>query len=222
MPDKRADTLLHSMRTMEWFTLERAWRDLGDDELFFDPVPGSWGVRRRADCRTATPFGDGEWVVDFDAAVTRAADEGQAIEPLTTIGWLLWHIGSVPGRLAELDFLGGTRRSESGWTSPYLSAHRVFTSAADAVDTMRDGWRKLKTAVEGATDEALERPTRGYSYSDEPGPPALGKEPGPPTYGAAVIAAALHEISHHGTQICVLRDLYLATGGAPLSPASSG
>jgi len=201
------------MRTMEWFTLDRAWRDLADDELFFEPVPGSWGVRRRGDCRTATPFGEGEWVVDFDAAIAMAAGEGKAIEPITTIGWLLWHIGSLPGRLAELDFLGGTRTTQSGWTSPYLSEHPVFTRAADAVGTMRDGWRKLLKAVEAASDEALEQPTRRYSYS---------KEPGPPTYGAAVIAAALHEISHHSTQICVLRDLYLATGGTPVSPVASG
>jgi hypothetical protein len=192
--EKRADTLLHSMRSMEWFTLERAWRDLGDAELFFAPVPGSWGLRRRGDCRTATPFGEGEWVVDFDAEVARAADEGKAVEPITTIGWLLWHVGSLPGRLSDLNLLGGTR-------------------AADAVDTMHDGWRKLQTAVESASDEALERPTRRYRYSDEPGPP---------TSGAAVIAAALHEIGNHGTQICLLRDLYLATGGTPLSQLASG
>jgi hypothetical protein len=56
-----------------------------------------------------------------------------------------------------------------------------------------------------------------YSYSDKPGPPAFGNEPGPPTYGAAIIAATLNEVSHHGTQICMLRDLYRVTNGRMLS-----
>lgn len=209
------------MRFIEWFTLQRAWHGLSDDELFWEAVAGSWGVRRRGECETPTPFGDGDWVVDFDAGLVRAADEGNAIEPLTTIGWLMWHIGSIPGRLAQLDFLGGSKTADSGWTSPYLTAHRVFTSATDAADSMRAGWRALERSLQAATDDELERPTRGYTYSDEPGPPAFGDEPGPPTYGAAIIASTLNEISHHGTQICMLRDLYRAASGRMLSPDRS-
>ena len=114
----------------------------------------------------------------------------------------------MPERLALLDFLGGSKTTDTGWTSPYLTAHRVFTNAADAVDSMRSGWRVLELSLEAATDDELERPTCGYSYSDEPGPP---------TYGAAVIAATLNEVSHHGTQICMLRDLYRVMDGRALS-----
>jgi hypothetical protein len=81
------------MRVIEHFTLRRAWHGLSDDELFWEPIAGSWGVRRRAECQTPTPFGDG-WVVDFDADLVMAAIPGNAVEPLTTIGWLMWHIGS--------------------------------------------------------------------------------------------------------------------------------
>ena len=201
MPEKRADTLLQTMRVVERFTLQRAWHRLSDDELFWEPVAGSWGVRRRAECQTPTPFGDGDWVVDFDTDLVMAAIRGNAIEPLTTIGWLMWHIGSVPERLAQLDFLGGSKTTDTGWTSPYLTDHRVFTTAADAVDSMQAGWRLLQRSLEAASDDELEQPTRGYSYSHQPGPP---------TYGAAVIAGALSEVSHHGSQICTLRDLYRA------------
>jgi DinB superfamily len=218
VPEKRADTLLQTMQFIEWFTLNRAWDGLSDEELFWEPVAGSWGVRRRAECQTATPFGDGEWVIDFDDYLTRAADRGEATEPMTTIGWLMWHIGSMPGRVAQLDFLGGTQTAETGWTSCYLSDHQVFTNAAEAVDVMRTGWRALESALQSATDEALERPTRSYTYSDEPGPPTLGQGPGRPTYGARIVAATLNEISHHGTQICMLRDLYRATSGRTLVP----
>jgi hypothetical protein len=120
------------MRFIEWYTLNRAWDNLSDDELFWEPVAGSWGIRRRAECQTATPFGDGDWVADFDDYLARAADRGEAVEPLTTIGWLMWHIGSMPGRLAQLDFLGGSRTARQGWTSCYLNVPPVFTSAAEA------------------------------------------------------------------------------------------
>jgi hypothetical protein len=33
-------------------------------------------------------------VADFDADLVMAAIQGNAVEPLTTIGWLMWHIGS--------------------------------------------------------------------------------------------------------------------------------
>jgi hypothetical protein len=47
-----------------------------------------------------------------------------------------------------------------------------------------------------------------------------GGEPGLVTYGAVVVAGALNEISHHGAQICMLRDFYRATNGRVSSPES--
>jgi DinB superfamily len=197
MAGKRAASLLDVMLVIELYTLQRMWKDLTDDELFWEPVPGAWGIRRRAECRTPTPFGEGDWVVDFDADLAVAADEGKAVEPPTTIGWLLWHIGSMPGRLAEVDFLGGTVDPASGWTSPYRSAHPVFTSADEAVATMRNGWRALDGALRRASDEQLEQVSMtGFG----------------PASGSLLVAALLNEISHHGSQICQLRDLYRARG----------
>jgi hypothetical protein len=43
-----------------------------------------------------------------------------------------------------------------------------------------------------------------------------GDGPGPPTTGAKIIASTLNEVSHHGTQVCMLRDLYRFAGGAAL------
>src|SRR5215471_124332 len=105
MPGIRADTLLTMTYFIKSFTLDRAWLGLADDELFWEPVAGAWGVRRREDCTT--------------------------VEPLTTIGWLFWHVGSTPGRLADLDVLGGSKTARSGWTSPYLTPHPIFTTAGD-------------------------------------------------------------------------------------------
>lgn len=201
----RAETLLTMTYFIKSFTLDRAWLGLADDELFWEPVVGAWGVRRREECTTPTPFGsaDPDWVADDDADLASGADWRTTIEPLTTIGWLFWHVGSQPGRLADLDFLGGSKTARSGWTSPYLTPHPIFTSGADAVETMRSGWRGLIDRLRSATDDDLERPTEWWTYG----------EPRPPASGALIIASTLNEISHHGTQICTLRDLYVVGGG---------
>jgi hypothetical protein len=202
---KRADTLLSMMLFIEMFTLNRAWDGLTDEEFHWEPLPGSWGVHPASDTRTATPFVRGAWAADFDAAIATAADEGRASEPLTTIAWLMWHVGSLPGRLVELDFLGGSHAADSGWTSPYIESHPIFSTADEAVTTMRDGWRSLDRALRAAADEQLEARTRFWGF---------GGTPGPETLGVHVVALTLNEISHHATQICVLRDLYRLTSGA--------
>jgi hypothetical protein len=203
----RGDTLLQMMRFMEMFTLDRAWSDLGDGEFFWEPVPGSWSVRQRDECRTANPFGTGDWVVDFDYGLAGAAGNDEAVAPLTTIAWLFWHVGSMAGRAADLDFLGGTKAADSGWTSPYLADHPVFSSSSSAVEAMRKGWRALERAMHASTDDGLNQATRFWGYPGFPGPPAQGY---------LIIASVLNEISHHGTQVCMLRDLYRAVDGRSL------
>jgi hypothetical protein len=146
-------------------------------------------------------------VVDFDGSIIRASIEGNAVEPLTTIAWLFWHFGSMAGRAADLDFLGGTKSAESGWTSPYVSDHPVFSAPSDAVAVLRDGWRALEHAIRASTDEALEQDTRFWGYSGEPGPSVQGYQ---------ILGSVLNEISHHGTQVCVLRDLFHAVDGRSL------
>jgi hypothetical protein len=205
MGGKRADSLLEVMGRIEQYTLRRVWDRLGDDELFWEPVPGSWGVRRRDACESREPFGSGEWVVDFDGPVsmTDAA-------PMTTIGWLLWHIASMPGRLAEIDFLGGGHTMASGWTSPYLTEHPIFIHASDAIHILGEGWKGLKAALDAASDDRLETLTSGYTYA--PQPPINGHfvtgPPGPQRRAVYFVAGVLNEVSHHGSQICTLRDLY--------------
>jgi uncharacterized damage-inducible protein DinB len=164
-------------------------------------------VLGRGERLTPTPFGTDDWATDFDASLVERAVTGEATEPLTTVAWLMWHIASVPGRLAELHFLAAARSAEGGWTSAYTADHPVLTSADEAVQTLRTGWKAQDRALQGSTDEQLERPTRFWGYAGQPGPPA-------PAY--QIVALLLNETSHHGTQVCVLRDLYRALdGGSP-------
>jgi hypothetical protein len=181
---------------IERFTLHRAWDGLTDDELMWKPTEDAWTVRPATESQTATPFITGSLAADFDAGLVMAAVDGNAIEPLTSIAWLFWHVGSQPGRAAELDFFGGAHSAASGWTSPYIATHPMFTTAEEAVSAMRTGWRALKAALRSATDEQLELPTPFWGYG----------EPGPMGTGAQIVGLILNEVSHHGTQIGVLRD----------------
>lgn len=200
---KRADTLLEHMGRIEQFTLGRVWDRLTDDELFFEPIPGMWSVRRRGDCKTDMPFGLGDWVVDFGRW-------GDAPEPMTTIAWLLWHMGSMPGRAVETEVFGGSHPYSSGWSSPYLTHHEIFMTADRAVEALRAGWASLRSAIETLDDDDLERQFARYTYA--PGPKPKGVlpigEPGPVHPATFFAVSIVNEVSHHGTQICVLRDLY--------------
>ena len=213
MVGKRADVLLQLMYRIEYFTLERAWTGLTDDEFFWEPTPSTWSVRRRDECRTPTPFGRGEWVVDFEAPEPQPT-------PMTSIAWLAWHIGSMPGRLTEIDLFGGDRTMASGWTSPYLTHHPIFTTATEAVTVLREGWEKLRTAIEATGDEAFEALAPRYTYAAAPmkdGLAVLGP-PGPTHPATFFVAGTLNEVSHHGTQICTLRDLFAAGTARAESP----
>ncbi len=123
-------------------------------------MPGSWGVRPVEERHMATPFVVGAWAADFDAGLAVAAVEGRAMEPLTSIAWLFWHVGSQPGRTAQLDCLGGPRSADSGRTSPYIAAHPFFTTADEAIEAMRAGWRALDAALRSASNQQLERQVR--------------------------------------------------------------
>jgi integrase len=109
----------------------------------------------------------------------------------------------MPGRLCDIDLVGGTRTMASGWTSPYLTHHPIFTSAAEAVTALRDGWQRLREAVERADDDQLEVTTAGYTYAAEPprGGLCVPGPPGPAHPATRFVAGTLTEVSHHATQI---------------------
>jgi hypothetical protein len=200
MTGKRADTLLELMYQIDHFTLARAQDNLTDDEFFWEPFTTAWSIRRHGQCRTPNPFGAGEWVADFEIPEPTPV-------PMTTIAWLYWHMGSMPARLCDTDLLGGTRTMASGWTSPYLSHHPIFTRAAEAVAALRDGWQKLREAIKRADDDQLEVRTAGYTYAAGVLPLVVGP-PGPARSATHFIVGTLNEVGHHGTQIAALRDLY--------------
>ena len=85
-----------------------------------------------------------------------------------------------------------------------MSEHPVFFAPDEAVDVMRTGWRALDRAIRASTDERLDLATRFWSYSDDPGPSVLGYQ---------ILVSILNQVSHHGTQVCTLRELDWAVDG---------
>jgi hypothetical protein len=210
MAGKRAETVLEMMFFVERFTLNRAWNALSDDEFLWEPSPDAWSIRPAGESRTPTPFVSEALCADFDGNVAMAADGVKTFEPLTSIAWLFWHVGSMPARLTDIDFVGGDRTMASGWTSPYLTHHPIFTSAAHATGALRDGWADLRAVIERTTDEQFEARAPRYTYTAAPmrdGLCVLGP-PGPAHPATFFVAGTLNEVSHHASQICTLRDLH--------------
>ncbi len=121
----------------------------------------------------------------------QAAFDGPALEPMTTIGWLLNHFGAAPGLVAELTIVGG---STTPTPNAYqrMWAHTIIPTVDEAVVRFRDGWSALDRALRKTTDKMLERTYEGHPWKR----------------GDLAVSAMLNEVSHHGTQICTLRDLY--------------
>jgi len=197
MAGKRADVLRHWMTLIDRYTLDRAFYRLSQAEFGWEPHPGAWGVRRRETCRTPNPSGDpeGDWVCDQDWGAQMSAwpmnAEGEPNEPMATIGWLLNHVGAAPGLTAQMTFVGGgVTPTDEGYRRMW--GFTVIPSVDEAVARFRDGWMALGSAVGNATDEMLESDCDGHPWKR----------------GDRAVAALLNEVSHHGTQICMLRDLY--------------
>jgi hypothetical protein len=194
---KRADVFRDWMSLIERFTLNRAFYRLTQDEFDWEPHPGAWGVRRRDTCGTPNPSGDpsDDWVCDQDWNVQMSSwplnPSGEPSEPMSTIGWLLNHFGAAPGLTAQLDFVGG-RVTPTKDVYRRMWGYTVIPTVDEAVARFQDGWAALGTALNDVTDEMLERDASGHPHGR----------------GDRAVAALLNEVSHHGTQICVLRDVY--------------
>jgi hypothetical protein len=193
MAERRASVLHNWMALIDRYTLDRALNGLTQDEFEWEPHPGAWGIRRRDECTTRSPTGaaDAEWVSDNDFDLAMAADRGEVVQPMTTIGWLLNHFGAAPGLFAELEIVAGsTVPTPEGYRRMW--AYTIIPTVDDAVTRFTDGWLALAGALRTTTDEMLERDYEGHPWKR----------------GDRALSALLNEVSHHGTQICMLRDLF--------------
>ena len=116
------DSVAPILRTYEFVgaRLRSRLEGLTDGEYFWEPVPGSWSVRRDD---------DDTWTIDgYDGGL------GSDPAPLTTIAWRVVHLGG--GALGGFTGL----RFGDGWPDLLADLPRSAARARDYVDEKLDGW----------------------------------------------------------------------------------
>jgi DinB family protein len=162
---------------------------LSDEEYLWQPVDGCWTVRTKPDGKLGL---DG-------AGETRPP-------PLTTIAWRLVHIGAqcLANRASAFfgaDGFGAVELPDDVdmFDDRFLPAQLPGTAAA-ALEFLQQHYLRWYEGVAGLDDEAMRAPLgpRGGPFADDP--------------MAGLVLHISREVMHHGGEICLLRDLYAATG----------
>jgi hypothetical protein len=154
---------------------------LTDEEYFWEPVPGCWSIRPRAQATTPLAMGPGEFVMD-------CALPPHDAEPVTTIAWRLAHVivGIFNCRVAS--HFGGPPAEWATWD--------YAITAAEALRQLDEGYAAWIKGVRGLGADGLAQPCG----------PAEGS-----FAESSMAALMLHiqrEVIHHGAEISLLRDLY--------------
>jgi hypothetical protein len=158
---------------------------LTDDEYFWEPVAGCWTVR---------PSAGGRFVADWQWPPPKP-------EPVTTIAWRIVHVGAGCFANRASAFFGGEGVPEDATMSD--PRHRPLDlpgNAADGLAFLHDSYRKWHDGIAGLDQAGLEQPLgpKGDGYSADP--------------MAGLVLHISREAMHHGGEICLLRDLYRASG----------
>ncbi|MFG2433338.1 DinB family protein [Streptomyces sp. NPDC048508] len=202
---------------------------LGDEEYLWEPAPGSWSLRPRAEATTPRAFGPGAWVMDLGAAdipaseyteVARQAADGMTVDKIAEdwsvsierVREVLDHTGepepdetpvtTIAWRIAHLHF-----HFRGGWEWTFGERRREpkelvdFTpSAALALERFWALIDRWRDSVGSLTEEQLD--TVGFSqypYGSDPDDPYV-----------SVLAGSNLEFIHHMAEIALLRDLWRA------------
>lgn len=159
---------------------------LSDDEYLWEPVPGSWSVRRHVD-------GPGPGATVLVGAGDWGRDGGRPHPwppPVTTIAWRMAHLTEMLTLRAEWT-VGDHRRLEADL--------EYAGDASVGVQALREGvvaWRKALTT---ADDEALDTVGRS-TYPDGGDADEAFLD---------VVWWVNQEVLHHGAEVALLRDLYV-------------
>jgi DinB superfamily len=187
----RLGLLLDQLDSSREFSQARL-EGLSDEEYLWEPVPGSWSIRRRDQALTARAFGRGEWLLDRDSPEPDPA-------PVTTIAWRLGHLHS--GFAGRWEWTFGQRQE------PVETLVDFTPSASLALErfwALMDHWCDNLTAM---TSEQLDTPGFGqYPYGLDPQLPFI-----------AIIWWTNREFIHHMAEIALLRDLWHARGRSTAS-----
>jgi DinB superfamily len=158
---------------------------LSDEEYFWEPVEGCWGLRRGT---------DGGWRLD-------GGRPEPSPPPVTTIAWRLVHVGATCLANRASAFFGGIDvPADADMFDPRLVPADLPGGADAAVAFLERSYRRWHDGIAALDEEGLGRPLgpRGGPYAEDP--------------MAELVAHINREVMHHGAEIALLRDLYRATG----------
>jgi DinB family protein len=153
---------------------------LTDDEYLWEPVPGCWSVRPRAEATSPMATGPGDTVIDY------AYPEPDP-PPVTTIAWRIGHITLVFGQRAANHFGdGGVDYATIDWP----------LTAAGGLELLDHWYAAWLDGIKGLDADALARPCGPHEgpYAEYP--------------FATLILHINREAIHHGAEVALLRDLY--------------
>jgi hypothetical protein len=160
-------------------------KGLSDEEYFWEPVAGCWSLR---------PGKDGRYVLD-----------GQRPEPdpppFTTIAWRLVHLGATCLANRANAFFGDAGDSDNAtMADPRYVPTNLPGSADEGIAFLEWAYHKWHDGIAALDETGLKAPLgpKGGPYAGDP--------------MAGLIVHINREVMHHGGEICLLRDLYRATG----------
>jgi hypothetical protein len=181
--------------TFHWEHQARPRLDgLTDAEYRWEPVPGAWNIRPRAEARTSIVAGRGALVIDFEYPEPVPA-------PVTTIAWRLGHLIVGVFGVRNAAHFGGPAMDYLDFAWP--------ATAAEALGQLDEGYARWVAGVRSLDEAALARPVG----------PAEGAFADAPVAG--LVLHIHREAIHHLAEVALLRDLYThAFGGA--APAGGG
>lgn len=166
---------------LQWDTVLRPRLDgLTDDQYLWEPVPGMWSVRPRAEATTSHAVGAGDVVVDY-------ALPEPTPPPPTTIAWRLAHLAVVFGQRAA-DHFGAGRVWYDTVDWPLTASGMLAL-----LDQHHAAWTAGVASL-GPADLARPCGPAEGPYADQP--------------MAALVLHLNREALHHGAEIALLLDLY--------------
>ncbi|OLB73772.1 MAG: hypothetical protein AUI14_25270 [Actinobacteria bacterium 13_2_20CM_2_71_6] len=170
---------------LEFYWDMHLWPRLGgltDEEYFWEPADRCWSVRLGT---------DGRYVMD-------AVPEPPSF---TTIAWRMAHLSATClANRARTFFDAGSVPDGADMNDPRLVPTGLPGTAVDGIAFLEEAYRSWHGGIAALDGAALRAPLgrMGGWFADEP--------------MAALIVHINREVMHHGGEICLLRDLYLATG----------
>jgi hypothetical protein len=132
-------------------------------------------------CWSVRPGPDGSWQVE------RPSPE-PVPPPMTTIAWRLWHIGS--------ECLAGYTAKGLGPWPLKVRDREWYTAPDDAIEALDVAWAAFRAGLGELGEDGLWQPLGAgwHEYAADP--------------WAGLVLHAQDEMSHHGAEIALLRDLY--------------